>query len=90
MDKRFGADSPANMSKPEERLLTPASLAVDAILVVLFFALMYWLISPHVPSTDGRMVAFWGAAASACLSTVFWLALQMFRMVLKAQRRRKS
>jgi len=76
------------MSKPEEKLTSPASLVVDAILVILFFALMYWAIAPHVPSSDTRMVIFWGAAASSCLTAVFWLALQMFRMVLRAQRRR--
>ena len=77
------------MSKTDEKLVTPASLIVDAILVILFFALMYWLISPHVPSRDVRMVTFFGVSASACLSVVFWLTLQMFRMVLKAQRRRR-
>jgi len=74
------------MQQPENKLVTPASLAVDGILVIAFFVYMYGVVSTHVPSKDHRMVLFWGAACSACLSAVFWLTLQMFRVVLKAQR----
>ena len=27
----------------------------------------------------------WGAISASCLAALFWLALQMFRVVLKAQ-----
>jgi len=30
----------------------------------------------------------WGAVSSSCLTAVFWLALQMFRVVLRASRRK--
>jgi hypothetical protein len=30
-------------------------------------------------------VLLWGGLTSACMSGVFWLAIQMFRVVLKAQ-----
>jgi hypothetical protein len=29
---------------------------------------------------------FWGVMCSLCVTAVFWLALQMFRVVVKAQR----
>ncbi len=74
------------MQQPENKLVTPASLAVDAILVIAFFIYMYGVVSTHVPSKDHRMVLFFGASCSACLTLVFWLTLQMFRVVLKAQR----
>jgi hypothetical protein len=74
------------MPKPESKLVTPASLAVDAVLVVLFFIYMYSVVSTHVPSKDHRMIMLWGALCSACLTIVFWLALQMFRVVVKLQR----
>jgi hypothetical protein len=32
------------------------------------------------------MILFFGASCSACLTLVFWLALQMFRVVVKVQR----
>jgi hypothetical protein len=74
------------MQKPESKLVTPASLAVDAVLVVLFFIYMYSVVSTHVPSKDHRMIMLWGALCSLCLTIVFWLTLQMFRVVVKLQR----
>ncbi len=74
------------MSQPESKLVTPVSLAVDAVLVLIFFAYMYTVVAPHVPSRDHRMIALWGALCSACLTGVFWLSLQMIRVVAKAQR----
>ena len=74
------------MQKPEIKLVTPASLAVDAVLVIAFFLYMYGVVSTHVPSKDHRMILLWGSAGSLCLTLVFWLTLQMFRVVLRVQR----
>ncbi len=74
------------MSKPESKLVTPATLAVDAVLVILFFIYMYTVVSTHVPSRDHRWIMFWGASCSFCMTLVFWLTLQMFRVVVKLQR----
>lgn len=69
----------------ESKLVTPVSLIVDAILVLGFFAFMFTVVRGHVPSVDPKMINFWGAMASACMTGVFWLALQMFRLVFRAQ-----
>ncbi len=74
------------METTQEKFTTPVSLVVDAVLVIAFFLYMTNVIAPHVPSHDRRMIWFWAAAAASCMSGVFWLALQMFRVVLKAQR----
>ena len=74
------------MAEPGKKLVTRSSLAVDGILVVAFFIFMYWVASTHVPSNDPAMIRLWGAITSSCLSAVFWLALQMFRVTLRAQR----
>jgi hypothetical protein len=74
------------MSQPEQKHTSPASLAVDAVLVVAFFAYLYSVVSTHVPSTDPKMIVLWGALCAACMSAVFWLCIQMFRVVLRAQR----
>ena len=74
------------MAQPEQKFTTPASLIVDAILVIAFFVGMYLWVSPHVPSNDKSMVLLWGGLTSACLTGVFWLCIQMFRVVLRAQR----
>ena len=78
------------MKQQENKLVTPASLVVDAILVIAFFIYMYSVVSTHVPSKSHRMVLLWGAAGSACLTAVFWLALQMFRVVARADRAAKA
>ena len=74
------------MSQPEQKYTSPTSLAVDAVLVVAFFAYLYSIVSPHVPSNNPKMVVFWGALCAACMSGVFWLCIQMFRVVFRAQR----
>ncbi len=73
------------MQKQERKLVTPASLAVDAVLVIIFFIYMYSVVSTHVPSKDHRMILLWGTAGSMCLTIVFWLALQMLRVIVKVQ-----
>ncbi|MCW5547781.1 MAG: hypothetical protein KIT44_02360 [Opitutaceae bacterium] len=73
------------MAQSETKLVTPVSLAVDAVLVVGFFVFMFGVLKPHVPSSDPKMIWLWAGLTSACMSGVFWLAIQMFRVVLKAQ-----
>jgi hypothetical protein len=76
------------MAEPDQmqKLTTPVSLAVDAVLVVVFFLYMYSVLSTHVPSTDPKMILIWGLYTTSCLTGVFWLALQMFRVTYRAQR----
>ena len=78
------------MADYRTKLVTPASLAIDAVLVAAFFTYLYGVVSTHVPSNDPRMIHLWGAYTASCLTAVFWLALQMFRMVLRAQRETKK
>jgi len=74
------------MAQSETKYATPASMAVDAILVLAFFAYLYSCVAPHVPSNDPKMIRLWGALCAACMSGVFWLCVQMFRVVFRAQR----
>jgi hypothetical protein len=81
------------MAEPEQmqKLTSPVSLAIDAVLVIVFFIYMYSVVSTHVPSTDPKMILIWGLYTAACLTGVFWLSLQMFRVTYRAQREsRKS
>jgi hypothetical protein len=73
-----------------EKLTSPVGLVVDAILVVGFFAFLFSLLKSHVPSNDPMMVFIWAGLTSGCMSGVFWLAIQMFRVVLTAQRLAKK
>ena len=74
------------MAQAETNLVTPVSLVVDAVLVVAFFFFIYSVVSTHLPSRDPKMIHLWGGLCAACMTGVFWLALQMFRVVLRAQR----
>jgi hypothetical protein len=74
------------MAQPAERLVTPVSLVVDLVLVAAFFAFIFSVLKSHVPSTDRTMITLWAAIGTSCLTGVFWLALQMFRAVLRAHR----
>ena len=86
MDKRDAVLLFRRMSPPAQKFTSPASLALDAVLVIAFFLFIYSIVSPHVPSTDRTMVLVWGSLCAACMTGVFWLAIQMFRVVLRAQR----
>lgn len=74
------------MAQSGQKLVTPVSLAVDAVLVIAFSVYMYSVVSTHVPSNDPKMIFIWGAVTTSCLTVLFWLALQMFRVTLRAQR----
>jgi len=74
------------MSQSPQKLTSPASLAVDAVLVVAFFIFMYFMVEIHVPTNDPAMRLLWGGLSAACMAAVFWLCIQMFRVVLRAQR----
>ena len=69
-----------------ETKVSPLTLIVDFILVAAFFAFLFTLLRSHVPSNDPTMVTVWAALGSLCLTGVFWLCVQMFRVVLRAQR----
>ncbi|MEO7412122.1 MAG: hypothetical protein ABIZ81_02100 [Opitutaceae bacterium] len=71
---------------PSETKVSPLSLIVDFILVAAFFAFLFTLLRSHVPSNDPTMITVWAALGAACMSGVFWLCVQMFRVVLRAQR----
>ena len=73
------------MAQPEQKFTSPVSLLVDAVLVIGFFLFIYTIVAPHVPSNDKFWIFTWGALTAACMSGVFWLCIQMFRVVLRAQ-----
>lgn len=73
-------------SQSETKFTSPVSLVVDAVLVVAFFLYIYTVVSPHVPSNDPHWIRIWGGLCAACMSGVFWLCVQMFRVVFRAQR----
>ena len=74
------------MATPEKKPFYFLFLIVDLVLTAIAFCIFYWLVNSHVPSNDPAMIKLFGGLASACMSGVFWLALQMLKTVFVFQR----
>jgi hypothetical protein len=70
----------------EQKHVTPVTIAVDLVLVAVFFFFMFGWVKPHVPSYDPKFVFLFGALTSLCITGVFWLAIQMFRVVVAGEK----
>ena len=64
----------------EQPLISKIGLLVDAILSIAFFLFMTYVLMPHVPSEDPTTVKIVAAMTSFCMTGVFWLAANMFRV----------
>jgi FtsH-binding integral membrane protein len=73
------------MDQPDRKPVRGTTLALDAGLTLAVFAFFTWILRSHVPSNDPFSIWLWGAITASCLAALFWLALQMFRVVLRAQ-----
>jgi hypothetical protein len=78
------------MAAPEQKLTSPATLVIDAVLVIGFFLYMYSVLHGHVQSHDKAMILLWGGLTSALMAALFWLALQMLRVVYRFQRQLRA
>lgn len=85
-DKPRSASSPAPMSSPASKGSSPLRVLLDLVLVLCFFTFFYYVLQSHVPTTDRTTARFWATLSAACMSGVFWLALQMMKTVLRFQR----
>jgi len=74
------------MSTPEKKPFSIVSLVIDLVLTGIAFVIFYSLVNSHVQSNDPKMIMLWGGLTAGCLSGVFWLALQMFKVVFNFQR----
>ncbi len=78
------------MDEPAQKPARFRRLAADAVMTLSVFAFFTWVLTGHVPSNNPFDIWFWAAVGSSCMSAVFWLGLQMFRVVLDAQRAEKK
>jgi hypothetical protein len=74
----------------EEKPTVRNARAIDGLLTLLVFVLFTWILRSHVPSNDPFYIWLWGAISASCMAALFWLALQMFRAVLRAQLEAKN
>ena len=79
------------MNDTEDKpLVSKKGLAFDLILTVAFFLFMREVLVPHVPSEDPLAVNIVSSMTSFCMSGVFWIALNMFRVTLVDYSRRQG
>lgn len=74
------------MPSSEKKPLNAVSLVIDLVLTAIAFAIFYWLVHSHVPSSDPAMIKLWGGLTAGCMAGVFWLAWNMLKVVYKFQR----
>ena len=78
------------MANSEQKLVTRGSLVVDAVLMAAFFLFFFKILKSHVPASEPMWINIGAAYTASCLTGVFWLALQMFRVVLRFHRESKK
>lgn len=71
--------SDENKDKP---LISFYGFIFDALLSIAFFIFMTYVLMPHVPSEDTNVILFIAGMTSFCMTGVFWLAANMFRVTL--------
>jgi F0F1-type ATP synthase assembly protein I len=74
----------------EQKHVTPVTIAVDLVLVAVFFYFMFGWVKSHVPSTDPKFVTIFGVLTTLCVTGVFWMAIQMFRVVVAGEKTLKA
>ena len=74
------------MSSSEKKPVNVVGLVIYLVLTAIAFVIFYLLVHSHVPSSDPAMIKLWGGLTAACMAGVFWIALNMFKVVLKFQR----
>jgi predicted exporter len=62
------------------------AIAVDLLITLVVFVAMVFVLRSHVPSETPMVILAVSAFTSACVTAVFWLAMQMFKAVLSHQR----
>jgi len=81
----------AQEDKPEapakDKLITPLGIVVDLALAGLFFMVFtLFILPPHVPAFQTGPLYFFSAYTALCLTGVFWIGLQLFRVTYARQK----
>jgi hypothetical protein len=75
---------------PYQKLLTKTHLLIGAVLTLLVFILMSYLLRPFTFSQDPLIAQAQACFTAVPITTVFWFAYHMFMVVLIDQRKQKK
>lgn len=73
------------MNKPGKKSSFVVIFLKDLIVLVPFFLLSFYLVREPVPSNVPFWINFWGFITALMMTSVAWIALQMFKAVLYDQ-----
>jgi hypothetical protein len=82
--------TPSVMSSSATQHVTPLTIVVDLALCGVFFVFLFGWIKNHVHSTEAFYINFFGASTTLCVTGVFWMAIQMFRIVAAGEKTLKA
>lgn len=74
------------MATSEKKKTSPVQIVIDLVLCAVFFAFFFKVLQPHVPSDEPGFVRFYAASGAGCMTGVFWMAMNMVRVVFRFQR----
>jgi predicted branched-subunit amino acid permease len=77
-------------AKAKSNGFNPAQIAVDFVLCALFFALIFYYVRSHVMSEDSKMVLIFSTYTTVCVTGVFWMSIQMLRVVAAGEKQIKA
>lgn len=63
------------------KLVTRNGVVIDLILTAIIFSFLSWILRPYVPAQTEVYTNVFAVFTASCLSGLFWLVLQMFRVV---------
>jgi len=75
---------------PYQKLLTKTHLLIGAVLTLLVFILMSYLLRPFTFSQDPLIAQAQACFTAVPITAVFWFAYHMFMVVLIDQRKQKK
>lgn len=80
-----------NIHAPQEQKhVTPVTIAIDLVIVAALFVFWFGVCKSHVHSNDPKFINFFGAFTALSITGVFWVAIQMFRVVVAGEKRLKA
>jgi len=79
------------MNKDDAKpLVSKFGIITDLILTVVFFLFMTYVLGSRVPSQDPITIKVVSGMTALCMSGVFWIAANMFRVTRVDYQRRKK
>ena len=64
-----------------QKLVTRNGVVIDLILTTIIFCFLSWILRPYVPAQTEVYTNVFAVFTASCLTGLFWLVLQMFRVV---------